>query len=338
MKVDQPTGGRVVALDLVKGWLVLLMVLYHWLNYFVSPQGEFYKYLRFITPSFIFLAGFLVAHLYLRKYRADDARLDGRLYGRLFQRGFRLMAVFLVLNAAGIVALKGVSAAFGGELAAFFANTRQVFFAGNGNPGAFAILVPISYLLMFLAGHLWLTQGRARVDYVLCVALFALMYFLRRSGVGAGYLELFTFGILGLIFGRLAPETLGGLGRFRLEIAAVWVGYLIWLTEWNEILPMQVLGVLATLALLYALVARCDGVGWGQRRVILLGSYSLPAYIVQIGVLLILDRLLPRSLDVVRLVVSFVAAVVLTSAAVELTAWLRQRLRLVDATYRFVFG
>ncbi len=322
-----------MALDLVKGILVLLMVVYHWLNYFRGPQGEYYKYLRFITPSFIFLAGFLVAHLYLRKYRVDDPRLRWRL----FQRGLRLMLVFVALNVAALAVQKGVSR-LGAEVVAFFGNTQQVFLAGNGNPGAFAILVPISYLLMFLAGYLWLTRGRSRPDFGLCSALFVLMYFLRQAGGLAGYLELFTFGILGLVFGRLTPEMLNRLGELRFELVAAWVCYLVWVSEWNEILPMQVVGVVATLGLLYGWVARCDGSSWVQRRLIVLGSYSLPAYIAQIGILLVLQRLLPATMGDARLPASFVAAVVLTSLAVELTAWLRQRSTWADATYRFVFG
>src|SRR5207302_5956026 len=46
---------RLPALDFTKGALVLFMVLYHWLNYFVSTEGDFYRYLRFLTPSFIFI-------------------------------------------------------------------------------------------------------------------------------------------------------------------------------------------------------------------------------------------------------------------------------------------
>lgn len=326
---------RLVALDLLKGWLVLLMVLYHWLNYFLGPQGDYYKYLRFITPSFIFLAGFLVAHLYLRKYQAGDPRLRGRL----LHRGFRLLLVFLVLNVAALAAFNGLSPAFGSEVLAFFVeHAARVFLLGGGKSVAFPILVPISYLLMYLGLHVWLTGGRRAADVAVTVALFGASYVLRREGWASGYLELFTFGMMGLIFGRLSPETLQRLATVRWEIALIWVCYLIWLTEWNEILPMQVLGVLATLALLYSWIANSQGTDWWQRRVVTLGSYSLPAYIAQIGILILLARLLPREPFAVRLIVSFVAAFALTSLAVEVTAWLRQRAKWVDATYRFVFG
>ena len=35
---------RLPEFDFIKGVLVLFMVFYHWLNYFVGPQGEIYVY------------------------------------------------------------------------------------------------------------------------------------------------------------------------------------------------------------------------------------------------------------------------------------------------------
>src|SRR6476620_8358523 len=87
--------GRLVALDFTKVALVLVMVLYHWLNYFVGVQGFFYRYLRFVTPSFIFITGFLISRVYLSKYTAPDLRLPRRL----LVRGLKLFAIFLALNA-----------------------------------------------------------------------------------------------------------------------------------------------------------------------------------------------------------------------------------------------
>src|SRR5580698_5323993 len=90
---------RIPALDFTKGALVLIMVLYHWVNYFIGPQWGYYGYLRFLTPSFIFITGFMVSNIYLSKYVAADSRLSKRL----FTRGIKLMAVFLVLNVARIL-------------------------------------------------------------------------------------------------------------------------------------------------------------------------------------------------------------------------------------------
>ena len=61
-------NNRNPALDYTKGVLVLFMILYHWINYFVGIEGPVYPYLRFIPPSFIFIAGFLLANIYPTKY------------------------------------------------------------------------------------------------------------------------------------------------------------------------------------------------------------------------------------------------------------------------------
>src|SRR5271163_3606077 len=91
-----PKAQRISGLDFTKGALVLIMVLYHWINYFIGPQWEYYQYLRFLTPSFIFITGFMISHVYLAKYDPADRRLSQRL----FTRGLKLLAIFLALNVA----------------------------------------------------------------------------------------------------------------------------------------------------------------------------------------------------------------------------------------------
>src|SRR5438105_12362691 len=88
-------AARNSALDFTKGFLVLLMIVYHWFNYFVGPRANVYKYLRFLTPSFIFIAGFIVANIYFTKYDIRDLRLPARLA----IRGLKIIAVFIALNA-----------------------------------------------------------------------------------------------------------------------------------------------------------------------------------------------------------------------------------------------
>src|SRR5467141_3434231 len=97
--VLKPTASpptRIGALDFTKGALVLFMVLYHWLNYFVAPEGDMYRYLRFLTPSFIFITGFLISNVYLSRYQVADRHVPARLV----QRGLKLLAVFVCLNLA----------------------------------------------------------------------------------------------------------------------------------------------------------------------------------------------------------------------------------------------
>jgi peptidoglycan/LPS O-acetylase OafA/YrhL len=334
MSTASPTS-RLAALDIVKGVLVLLMVLYHWLNYFVGVQGEYYRYLRFLTPSFIFIAGFLVSHLYLRKYQPGDARM----HGRLLLRGVKLLLIFTLLNVAEPFVARGFSGASLDAVGEFFASALNAYLLGHGNPAAFSVLVPISYVLIFLSGYLWLTKGGQRVDFALCTILFALIYILHRNGQAAGYLELFTFGVIGFLFGYLKPGQLHGLGKRKFELSMIYVSYLILLTEWRETLPMQLIGVVASLALIQSLAANNGGKSWLSRRVIVLGRYSLLAYIVQIAVLVMLVKVLRRfEFGPAVQVISFFAAFLLTSGLVELMDRLRHRSPGVDGIYRLAFN
>src|SRR5438309_10032842 len=88
-------SSRDAAMDFTKGMLVLFMVLYHWLNYFVGSQGHYYNYLRFLTPSFIFITGFMISRIHLTRYM-DSGR---NLSKRLTIRGIKLLALVFLLNA-----------------------------------------------------------------------------------------------------------------------------------------------------------------------------------------------------------------------------------------------
>src|SRR5437762_3854828 len=147
MEIPNQERKRIVALDFTKGVLVLFMVLYHWLNYFVTPIGTFYNYLRFLTPSFIFISGFLVTNVALAKYSHEHRRLGWRL----LERGGKLLILFTLLNIASGWLLSGTGPGQVGtarDVGAFLRNAKEVYLTGNGKGAAFQILVPISYVLI----------------------------------------------------------------------------------------------------------------------------------------------------------------------------------------------
>src|SRR5580700_8958003 len=139
-RIDVPARSsksqRIPALDFTKGALVLIMVLYHWINYFIGPQWAYYEYLHFLTPSFIFITGFMISNIYLSKYGVTDPRLSKRL----FSRGLKLIATFLILNIARtfVVPLLGTGVLIQNPLDA--KNIFTVFVSGN-LPAAGAKLV-----------------------------------------------------------------------------------------------------------------------------------------------------------------------------------------------------
>src|ERR1700674_2649874 len=151
---DVKKPARISALDFTKGALVLIMVLYHWLNYFVASYGFFYRYLRFLTPSFIFIAGFLISNVYLSRYQVSGTKLPGRLAAR----GLKILAVFIVLNVGiGVLVLnpqtggRGVFELFTGDgaISIFLVSSNGV--PGGAKTAAFYILVPIGYLFLLSA-------------------------------------------------------------------------------------------------------------------------------------------------------------------------------------------
>jgi peptidoglycan/LPS O-acetylase OafA/YrhL len=328
-------AGRNLALDFTKGLLVLLMVLYHWINYFVSQQGDFYKYIRFITPSFIFITGFLIANVYLAKYAINDPRL----HKRLIQRGVKLLAIFTVLNlAVAVLAARNPGTTSSG-LGAFLQNAGATYLTGNGRTAAFTVLVPISYLLILAPALLLLCRWHRNLPLAVCGLLFLAIYILKLNGVVLGHLELFTIGVLGLVLGRVPIEKINQLVHFPLFLVTAYVAYLIALGIWQEIYPLQIVGVCLSLLLMYVIGVKSGAVGFVQTRIIVLGQYSLLAYIVQIGVVLLLSKTLrPLNLGHATLLISFFCAFALTITAVELVARTRTKSRVVDWLYKGLFA
>ena len=193
---------RDTAIDFTKGALVLFMVLYHWLNYFLGPQGRYYDYLRFLTPSFIFITGFMISQIQLRRYENSGRSLSKRL----FVRGLKLLIVFLVLNVLVYATLSRVQVSYslwGKSLrslswAAFVAGTSR---APDGQKSAvFNILVPIAYLLIVSAAVV-LTRKVRYAFYGTLSVLIAAVMFMRFLHLENMFLDLLMIGVLGVVVG-----------------------------------------------------------------------------------------------------------------------------------------
>jgi peptidoglycan/LPS O-acetylase OafA/YrhL len=327
-------------LDFTKGALVLLMVLYHWINYFIGPQWEYYFYIRFLTPSFIFITGFMISNVYLSKYAAADPRLAKRL----ITRGLKLTAVFLVLNVARAFVVPVLST---GVLAADPLAPRNlftIFVSGNlpvvgGKLIAFSILVPISYLLMF-SGALMLPYRWCKYTFhVVCVVLLSSILLLRLIGEMSPYLELVTIGMLGVLAGFIPVAKINDLVRHPYMLAFAYLCYTIAITIWNVPFPLLIVGVTLSVMVIYLVGISGSESGIIEGEVILLGKYSLLGYISQIAILQVLSAgFRHASLGVAALGTSFVAAFALTIASVEIVDRARARTPSVDRLYKAVFA
>jgi peptidoglycan/LPS O-acetylase OafA/YrhL len=323
-------GGRNEVIDFVKGTLVVFMVVYHWANYFVDIDWDFYRYLRFVTPSFTFITGFLISYTYLARYAPDDPRLRGRL----FRRGGKILLLFTALNAAAYIALPGAVA--GGR--AIIQNLYAIYIVGNGS-AVFDVLVPIAYSLL-LAPLVLLAATRVRVR-LQTVGILAVLAAVAAWAAGARspILELVAVALLGLGLGVMPFDRIERLaGRHGLVVAA-YLCYLAAITRLNILFPAQVVGVCLTVLLFYAAGRAVGTSNWLSRRVLELGEYSLYAYIVHIVVLqLLLRGLRPFELTGLELLIPFVLALVVTVLLVQAAIAARSKLRPADRLYRVVFA
>jgi len=323
----------------MKGVLVLVMVLYHWLNYFSESQG-FYKYLRFLTPSFIFITGFLISSVYLSRYDADSWKIPKRL----LRRGLKLLLLFIGLN----LTLWSFARYYSGpsQLASRVSleSIFNLYVVGNtltadGKIASFYVLLPISYLLVISAGLLVLLRFNRYTLYWafgLCMLCALALY---QFGNESANLELLAIGLMGVLIGCAPLAKITGLVRQPLLLIPPYLLYTLAITIWDTLYPLQVIGVLLNLALIYWIADSSSDSNPIWRCMVLLGKYSLFGYIAQLAILQLLGRGLrffPPSL--LGLGVTFVAAPALTVMAVVVLDRARTKAPLVNTFYTAVFA
>jgi peptidoglycan/LPS O-acetylase OafA/YrhL len=337
---NSPKPQRITALDFTKGTLVLIMVLYHWINYFIGPNWEYYRYLRFLTPSFIFVTGFMVSHIYLSKYKAADPRLPKRL----ITRGLKLLAIFLLLNLARTYIVPMLGTGVVSQSLLDPANLFVVFVSGNvpivgGKLVSFSILLPISYLLI-LSGVLMLPYRVFRYSFhVVCALLLLSALALEFTGLDSPNLDLVTIGMLGVLAGFLPIDKINGAVRHPFLLALAYAAYVAAIAVWNVPFILQLIGVPLSLMVIYLIGISGDDSGriWGE--FILLGKYSLFGYISQIAILQILAAAFRHTEPGIGvLILSFLAAFALTILSVEIVDRLRARVKAMDTLYKLVFA
>ena len=330
---------RIPALDFTKGALVLIMVLYHWTNYFLGPHDN--RYLRFLTPSFIFISGFIVSNVYIFKYGISDAQLPKRL----IQRGLKILGVFLLLNLLRNFIAPGRPQDVALTTLDWMRSLIEIYVLGSGVGGgqakavAFFILVPISYLLLLSAVLLVASRYYRFMVHVVCLLFLLGIAVLNYEGFEIPSLELLAIGLLGVIAGYLPKEKVNALVLHPYWLAAGYLAYLVAITVWNVIYPLQIIGVYLSLMILYLMGLQSGEPGKIRATVVLLGKYSLLGYIAQIGILQCLRRAIhPFSWESALLALSLVLAFALTIASIKVVDVLRSRSAMVDRVYKFVFA
>jgi hypothetical protein len=317
----------------VKGALVVLMVVYHWINYFVGLDWPGYPYLRFLTPSFLFIAGLLVGRVYLVKYNGSPWQLAQRSWAR----GLKLLALFALLNFVDTaVAMRSADPS---NLAGAWPLFRlaAVFIRGTGG-AAFSILVPIAYFLLVVPLIWWLVNVIRLPLQLLAGAMLAFAMAASETPYANTQIEFISIGLAGTSLGAARRLNIECLGTYLKTLALIYVLHFAAIVWWNAPFRLQVVATYANVLLLYALAERIAPTHLVAVAIAELGRYSLFAYIVQIAVLQAVRRGLPVSAGVGTQVLAGVAALVATWGSVRAMAVLRHRYKKADQCYRMVFA
>jgi hypothetical protein len=327
-----PPRQRDLALDAVKGGLIVLIALYHAMNYVGTVPAAAYGYLRVGNGAFVFLAGYAAATF----HATADSPSAWPVARHLLLRGARLLTLFTALNlalaCAGLTSYRQVNF----NLGEFLHHASGIYLAGDAPQAAFRILVPTAYLLM-LAGLLFMTR-RPTASCVLLTLVGAGLY--QASKQPAPLVFFLLTGLVGLCLGRITP----GLPTWRLPSGMLSLAGCLIMASMMNLLSGQVLAYGCGIAMMFKLAR--DGAGRLAhdgvifRQAVLLGRYSLVAYIGQIGWLFGLHRLARDAAwasdwDLPLAFLSTCAVLMLGCRALDA---LRQQSRLVDITYRRVLA
>lgn len=319
---------------------MLFMVLYHWLNYFYGPTGDVYKYLRFLTPSFIFITGFLISYVHFAKYGTGSVKLSNRL----LVRGAKLLAVFLTLNVAvsflepsSFVRDMAAGRSVSGDLDAIFVTGNLADAAGK--IAAFGILVPIAYVLMLSALLSLVCPYLRSVFHAVSALGLVGMIILSMHHAESLNLELVTIGLIGVVLGYTSRQAIEKMVHRAWVILIGYSAYLVAITIWNVSLYVQMAGAIITTALLYVVGVRTGEYERVTSLVVLLGKYSLFGYIAQIAILQFLSLALRHAgHGPIILLGSLLAGIVFTIASVKAVDRGRALSKTVDRLYRVVFA
>jgi len=324
---------RIDALDMTKGVLVLAMVVYHSFNYSTDYTLGF-KYLPFVPPSFILITGFLISRLYFN----PEAARDARVYGRLLFRGFRLLFLFTVLNVLIQLVGRQKAVATPQGLSYLLDYWYQIYVIGGGQFAAFSILLPIAYLLLLAPLLILLYRGRPLL--VLAVGGGLVIFATVSGGQEPSFnLALVSAGVIGGIAGCVPDSALSLLRRYWYLAVIVYAGYIaVTHSVWQSRFDLLLNAFLALVAI-FGICAAMGAAGLFGRELLVVGRYSLLAYIFQIALLQAFARLFGR---LEPFTISFFFQMLAVGVAMVLMAeglqWVRRRAAWIDASYRFVFA
>lgn len=324
---------RVVALDWLKGALVVFMVVYHAINY-SGYRGVAFRIMAFLPPSFILITGLLLTNSYLLRYKVTDPRL----HQRLLIRGAKLILLFVALNVS-LVLLRG--AGDGQALAALVelaTRWREVCLAPSERIASSSILLSIGYVLLLASPLLLLHSIKSWLLPVLAALLVVACTLAEWNQTLNYYVAMMTFGVVGMCLGAIPLSTLERLARTWTLLLPAYGVYRLCSYFLGDPYLLQLIGTVVSLLVLLGLALRFSQTGLAYRQFVLLGRYSLFGYIFQLVVLQALRVVLPSADPSACFVIMTLATLLFTWVGTVVVDRLRQSAQLFDLTYKCIFA
>lgn len=335
------TETRDHALDVVKGFLVIGMVLYH-VGSFSIASGELRHlaigvFLSFVSGSWVFATGYVVGIHYGPRFDTDRSAIAYRLASR----GVKLLVLFLASNT--LIMMSGFAKS---SWAVSIDHLARVFLHGGGELSSFEILVGIGMLLL-LSPLLLVVFRRFKIAVAGLLLVVSLL-----GSFGYGYtpnLWMLVCGAWGLWIGLAAVEPGGSganiEGRQGLVVPAVLgagillhYGLFYYGKAGRADLAIYVLGVIAINGFVYYLaryLLRLKALHDGLR---LLGRYSLFSYIWQMGIIWTLIHTVAYFGMQPVYLRDVVVVLFLLVVSVLFVDYVRRKFTCLDSLYRFVFA
>jgi hypothetical protein len=331
---NQPSKTRIAALDWVKGALVVLMVVYHSINY-AGFQGAAFRLMGFLPTSFILLTGLLITNNYLSRYAAAD----WRLHQRLITRGVKLILLFIVLNLGMVIVRTGASGEALTAVSEMADRWHEIFFAPTERVASSTILNSIGYLLILASPLLLLHRLRPWLLPAVAVVLFGVCCVLEHTKSLNYYVAMVTFGILGMAIGMIPLPKLEDFSRRWAVVLVAYAVYRVCSYFLGERYPIQLAGTVFSLSILFGAGLILSEGEFVYRQFVLLGRYSLFGYIFQLVVLQLLRRVIhtPEQ-SVLTVTILTILTLLLTWLGTVIVEKLRQTARAFDVSYKLVFA
>jgi hypothetical protein len=333
------TGLRDSALDFVKGSLVLAMIAYHVMSIMSNAEAGDFRYLRFISGSFVFASGYIAIRFSESAFRREPVAVTLRLIAR----GAKVIAIFSALNL--LIYATGIGNVSKSVLGSARSVTQvgAMFIHGSGKTSSFFILLPIGYLQIVAPGILRLSSiNRRRIALLLLAAAMTAAALPKVTDMSA-VLEVMLIGIAGMACGLLAASGAyqKALTPPNSAIALTCLTLALWFTgRFSDNTATYTVGIAFALLFFHDLGRTNLATTRVGRCTILLGRYSLPAYIAQIALIQGFFRLLglqrlPLGFGLAECCIAVAAALIAMCFALE---FLRARSLKFDRIYRMIFS